>query len=50
MSKTATEVVQAYVYNILSDNGTEFKNSLFENVAKQLRDEIKVYMTPYHPH
>ena len=42
--KIATEVVQAYVDNmyakccgstwILSENGTEFTNSLYQNVAK----------------
>ena len=58
-TKTAQEVVQAYmrhVYSkfggsekILSDNGTEFKNTLFKNVAKKLRVEYKVYMPPYRP-
>ena len=48
-SKTAAEIVQAYVDNIcarfggsthsLSDSGTELKNTLFENVAKKL--EVK---------
>ena len=45
-SKTAEEVLQAYVDNvyskfggsmkILSDNGTESKNKIFEQVAKEL--------------
>ena len=34
---------------ILSDNGTEFKNKLFEQVAKDLGIEHKVYSPPYHP-
>ena len=58
-TKTAEEVVQAYlchVYSkyggsekILSDNGTEFKNKLFEAVADQLGVEYKVYTPPYRP-
>ena len=32
---------------ILSDNGTEFKNTLFEDVAKKLGAEYKVYTPPY---
>ena len=58
-SKTAQEVIQAYlchVYSnfggsekILSDNGTEFKNKLFEEVASQLGVEYKVYTPPYRP-
>ena len=58
-NKTAEEVVQAYlchVYSkfsgnekILSDNGTEFKNKLFEEVADQLGVEYKVYTPPYRP-
>ena len=45
-TKTAEEVLQAYIDNIyskfggslkiLSDNGTEFKNKIFEHVAKEL--------------
>ena len=31
---------------ILSDNGTEFKNTLFEDVAKKLGVEYKVYTPP----
>ena len=34
---------------ILSDNGTEFKNQLFTNVATQFGVECKVYSPPYHP-
>ena len=55
--KTAQEVIQAYmrhVYRkfggsekILLDNGTEFKNTLFEDIAKKLGVEYKVYMPPY---
>ena len=58
-SKKATEVVTAYIDNvyskfggskkILSDNGTEFKNQLFEKIAKELGVEFKCYTAPYHP-
>ena len=34
---------------ILSDNGTEFKNRFFEQVAKELGVEYKLYTPPYHP-
>ena len=34
---------------ILSDNGTEFKNELFDRVAKELGIEHKIYSPPYHP-
>ena len=53
------EVIQAYIDNvyakfggslkILSDNGTEFKNRVFEQVAKELGVEYKLYTLPYHP-
>ena len=29
--------------------GTEFKNQLFEKVAKELGVEFKCYTAPYHP-
>ena len=55
-TKTAEEVIQAYIDNIysnfrgsmkiLSDNGTEFKNRIFEQVAKELGVE---YITLYSP-
>ena len=58
-TKTAEEVTQAYIDNvyskfggslkILSDNGTEFKNKVFEQVAKELGVEYKLYTPPYHP-
>ena len=58
-TKTAEEVTQAYIdqvysrfggsLKILSDNSTEFKNKLFEQVAKELGIECKLYMPPYHP-
>ena len=58
-TKKASDVVTAYVDNvyakfggskkILSDNGTEFKNHLFEKVAKELGVEFKCYTAPYHP-
>ena len=58
-TKTAEEVIQAYIdhvysrfggsLKILSDNGMEFKNKIFEQVAKELGVEYKLYMLPYHP-
>ena len=58
-TKTAEEVLQAYIDNvyakfggslkILSDNGTEFKNKVFEQVAKELGVVYKIYTPPYHP-
>ena len=58
-TKTAEEVTQAYIDNvylkfggslkILSVNGTEFKNRVFEQVAKELGVEYKLYTSPYHP-
>ena len=57
--KTAPVVIQAYLKHvhhvfgpsrkILSDNGTEFSNKLFENVAKELGIEHKIYSPPYRP-
>ena len=34
---------------MLSDNGTEFKNKMFEQIAKELGLEYKLYTPPYHP-
>ena len=58
-SKQANEVLQAYIDNvytkfggslkILSDNGTEFKNNLFEQIAKELGVKHKIYTAPYRP-
>ena len=58
-TKQASEVVQAYIDNvyakfggslkILSDNGTEFKNQLFEQVANELDVKYKDYTSPYRP-
>ena len=58
-TKTAEEVIQAYIdhiysrfggsLKILSDNGTEFKNKLFEQVAKELGVDYKLCTPPYHP-
>ena len=58
-TKQANEVLQAYIDNvyakfggslkILSDNGTEFKNHLFEKVAKELGVKHKIYTAPYRP-
>ena len=56
-TKQASEVLQAYIDNIyakfggslkiLSDNGTEFKNQLFEKIAKELGVKHKIYTAPY---
>ena len=58
-TKTADEVIQAYIDNIYAKfggslkiilaNGTEFKNKLFEQIAKELGVKYKKYTTPYHP-
>ena len=58
-TKMADEILQAYIDNvyskfggslkILSDNGTEFKNKIFEQVAKELGVVYKLYTPPYHP-
>ena len=58
-TKQASQVLQAYIDNvyakfgsslkILSDNGTEFKNQLFEKVAKELGVKHKIYTGPYRP-
>ena len=58
-TKTAEEVIQAYINNvyskfggslkILSDNGTEFKNKMFEQIFKELGLEYKLYTPLYHP-
>ena len=58
-TKTAEDVLKAYIdqvyskfggpLKILSDNGTEFKNKLFEQVAKELGVEYELYTPPYHP-
>ena len=49
--KMASEVIQAYIDNvyakfgssqkILSDNGTDFKNQLFESIAQELGVQYK---------
>ena len=41
--------VSLEVVKILSDNGIEFKNKLFEEVANQLGVEYKAYTPPYRP-
>ena len=56
-NKTVQEVVTAWRNHIsflfgvcrklLTDNGTEFKNDLFSQVAKQLGVERKIYTPPY---
>ena len=56
-TKKAEEIIQKYldtVYyrfsesrKILSDNGTEFKNKVFEEIAKKLGCDVKVYLPPY---
>ena len=58
-SKSATEIVTTWRNHItfpfrvsrkiLTDNGTEFKNSLFAEVAKELGLERKIYSPPYRP-
>ena len=58
-TKTAEEVIQAYIDNIyskfggsiksLNDNGTEFKNKIFEPAVKELGVVHKLYTPPYHP-
>ena len=58
-TKKAKEIVQKYldtVYyrfggsrKILSDNGTEFKNKVFEEMAKKLGCDVRVYSRPYQP-
>ena len=58
-TNTPEEVIQAYIdqvhsrfgesLKILSDNGTEFKNKLLEQVAKELGVEHKLYTPPFHP-
>ena len=58
-SKSALEAVQAYIDHIyakfggslqvLSDNGMEFKNQLFEQVTKELGVKYKKYTPPYCP-
>ena len=58
-NKKAETVLKAYmdhVYckhggslKILSDNGTEFKNKLMEEVSKELGVEYKVYSPPCRP-
>ena len=57
-TKTA-EVIQGYIDNVysefegsfkmLSDNGTEFKNKMFDQISKELGIEYKLYTQPYHP-
>ena len=57
--KKAESVLKAYMNHvyckhggslkILSDNGTEFKNKLMEEVTKELGVEYKVYSPPYRP-
>ena len=58
-TKAAEEVIQAYIDNVyskfggslkmLSDNGTEFKNRMFEQLAEEFGLEYKLYTPPYHP-
>ena len=59
-TKTTEEVIQAYINNvyskfggsmkILSDNGTKFKNKIFEQVAKELGVQHKLYTPPIIQH
>ena len=58
-NKMAKTVLKAYMDNvycqfggsikILSDNETEFKNKLMEEVSKELGVEYKIYSPPYRP-
>ena len=58
-NKSALTKVKAYMnnvycwfggsYKILTDNGTEFKNDLIDQVAKELGVEHKIFTPPYHP-
>ena len=58
-TKMASEVIQVYIDNvyakfggsckILSGNGMEFKNQLFESIAQELGVQYKKYTNPYHP-
>ena len=55
----AEEVIQSYIDNvyskfrgslkIMSDNGPEFKNKMFEQISKELGLEHKLYTPPYYP-
>ena len=58
--KTKTsDVIQAYIVNVyskfggslkmLSDNGTKFKNKMFELISMELGLEYKLYTSPYYP-
>ena len=57
--KSAEVIVKSYIKEVYSkyggsrkilfDNGTEFKNKLFEQVARDLGIEHEVYSPPYHP-
>ena len=59
VDQSAPIMVQAYLKNvhhlfgpsrkILSDNGSEFKNNLFNTIAQELAIEHKVYLPPFHP-
>ena len=58
-NKRAETVLKAYMnhvyykyggsFKILSDNGTEFKNKLMEEISKELGVEYIVYSPPYRP-
>ena len=58
-NKKAEMVLKAYMdhvyckyggsFKILSDNGTEFKNKLTEEISKEMGVEYKVYSSPYRP-
>ena len=37
------------LFKMSSDNGTEFKNKMFEQISKEHGLEYKVYTPPYHP-
>ena len=45
LNKSANTITKAF---ILSDNGTEFKNQIFDKVTKDLGIE-RIFSAPYHP-
>ena len=56
MAKTVLKAYMDNVYcqfggsiKIPSDNGTEFKNKLMEEVSEELGVEYKIYSPPYRP-
>ena len=58
-NKTASEVMRACVkrvysqfggsYKVLTDNGTEFKNQLVDDICRTLGVKYKIHLLPYRP-